>query len=67
MYCPSSQPTNAPVMVWIHGGAFTLGAGSQVMYKPYSLLATSPDMVVVTINYRLGVFGYLATGKYDIT
>ena len=59
---PYSQPSNAPVLVWIHGGAFTSGAGSWPVYKPYVLLATHPDMVVVTINYRLGVFGYLTTG-----
>ena len=40
-----------PVMVWIHGGAFTLGSG--VEYNS-SLLAAAEDIVVVPINYRLG-------------
>jgi para-nitrobenzyl esterase len=44
-----------PVMVWIHGGSFTSGSGA--MYDARSL-ATKNDVVVVTINYRLGVFGY---------
>jgi len=47
-----------PVMVWIHGGAFIVGAGSQDLYDG-SRLASRGDVVVVTINYRLGVFGFL--------
>ncbi len=48
-----------PVMVFIHGGAFVQGAGSFDLYEA-SNLATAGDVVVVTINYRLGAFGYLA-------
>ncbi|MFS8099109.1 carboxylesterase family protein [Lentzea alba] len=44
-----------PVMVWIHGGAFT--GGSAAMYDA-RWLATKNDVVVVTVNYRLGVFGF---------
>lgn len=46
-----------PVMVWIYGGAFLLGASSQ--YDP-SLLAQNTGTVVVTFNYRLGALGFLA-------
>lgn len=47
-----------PVMFWIHGGGFTLGKGSA--FDTASLVAASGEqVVVVTINYRLGVFGYL--------
>jgi carboxylesterase type B len=45
-----------PVMFWIHGGGFTSGAGD--LYDG-STLARTNNMVVVTINYRLGVFGFL--------
>jgi para-nitrobenzyl esterase len=45
-----------PVMVWIHGGAFTSGAGA--IYQGEDL--ARKGVVVVTINYRLGVFGFLA-------
>ncbi|HET8626601.1 MAG TPA: carboxylesterase family protein [Thermomicrobiales bacterium] len=47
-----------PVLVWLHGGAFVFGAGSQPMHDG-ALLARRGDLVVVTLNYRLGLFGYL--------
>jgi len=47
-----------PVMVWIHGGGFTGGAGSIPWYDG-SALVRRGDVVVVTINYRLGAFGWL--------
>jgi para-nitrobenzyl esterase len=47
-----------PVLVWIPGGAFLKGAGSQDLYDG-STLARRGDVVVVTANYRLGVFGFL--------
>src|SRR5947208_4047038 len=48
-----------PVLVWFHGGAFLKGAGSQALYDG-ATLARRGDVVVVTANYRLGVFGFLA-------
>ena len=47
-----------PVMVWIHGGALTLGSGSVDAYDGGALAAKG--VVAVTINYRMGPFGYLA-------
>ncbi len=47
-----------PVMVWIHGGALTRGSGSLPVYDGSAL--AQKGVVVVTINYRLGAFGYLA-------
>ncbi|MGV9709183.1 carboxylesterase/lipase family protein [Gordonia sp. NPDC003424] len=46
-----------PVMVWIHGGAYILGSGSQPLYDATRLVVDG-DVVVVTINYRLGAFGF---------
>ncbi len=46
-----------PVMVWMHGGAYFLGAGSQ--FDPTKLVTTG-DVIVVTINYRLGALGFMA-------
>ena len=47
-----------PVMVWIHGGALTRGSGATATYDGTNL--AQKDVVLVTINYRLGVFGYFA-------
>jgi len=52
--------TSYPVMVWIHGGAFQFGSSSSEEYGPERLL--EEDIVLVTINYRLGPFGFLTTG-----
>lgn len=53
-----SRTKPAPVMVWIHGGSFTRGSGSIENYDGASL--ARDGVVLVTINYRLGIFGYLA-------
>lgn len=47
-----------PVLVWIHGGSFIWGAGSDPLYDGTALARRGA--VVLSINYRLGVFGYLA-------
>ena len=47
-----------PVMVWIHGGSHQTGAGSQEIYQANQLVENG--VVLVTINYRLGVLGYIA-------
>lgn len=46
-----------PVLVWIHGGAYVNGSGSAPWYDGASL-ARRGDVVVVSVNYRLGVFGF---------
>lgn len=50
--------TTRPVMVWIHGGAYVTGTGSTPWYDGQRF-AANHDVVVVTINYRLGALGYL--------
>jgi para-nitrobenzyl esterase len=45
-------------MVWVHGGAYLLGSGSQPLYDAADLVADG-DLVVVTINYRIGALGFL--------
>ncbi len=47
-----------PVMVWIHGGSHQTGAGSQSIYQANQLVENG--VVLVTVNYRLGPFGYIA-------
>lgn len=59
VWTPAQEPDDAlPVMVWIHGGGFTTGAGSLPIYNGENLAASG--VVVVTINYRLGPLGFLA-------
>jgi para-nitrobenzyl esterase len=58
VWTPAADRRRRPVLVWIHGGAFVLGAGSQMLYDG-AALARRGDVVVVTINYRLGAFGFL--------
>lgn len=57
---PANAASNAklPVMVWIHGGAFVFGSGSQGDYK--GIPFTSQGVILVSINYRLGRFGFFA-------
>lgn len=56
------DPEKLPVFVWFHGGALVVGSGSD--YDP-KLLAKEGRAIVVTINYRLGVFGYFAHPAID--
>jgi para-nitrobenzyl esterase len=53
-----------PVMVWIHGGAYVLGSANQPLYNG-RVLAESGDVVVVTVNYRLGAFGFLDLSSFS--
>ncbi|XP_067206770.1 uncharacterized protein [Linepithema humile] len=46
-----------PVMVWIHGGAFYMGSGDATFYGPDYIV--KKEVVLVTLNYRLGVLGFL--------
>jgi para-nitrobenzyl esterase len=50
-----------PVMVWLHGRGFYAGAGSEPLYDG-ARLAKRGDLVVVSVNHRLNVFGYLHLG-----
>jgi para-nitrobenzyl esterase len=61
VFTPACDGARRPVLVWIHGGAFTIGSGSQMMYDPRPLVRAG-DVVVVTVNYRLGVLGFLHPG-----
>lgn len=58
VWTPGLDDKRRPVMVWIHGGAFMFGEGATPWYDG-TRFATRGDVVVVTINYRLGSFGFL--------
>uniref|UniRef100_A0A8C6WX02 Carboxylesterase type B domain-containing protein n=2 Tax=Neogobius melanostomus TaxID=47308 RepID=A0A8C6WX02_9GOBI len=65
IYSPANRAPDAklPVMVWIHGGGFTLGAASSY---DGSAMAAYEDVVVVLIQYRLGLLGLFSTGEPDM-
>ena len=62
VYTPSLDPTaNLPVIFFIHGGMFSWGSGGIPLYEG-NLWAKEHNLVIVTINYRLNIFGALYTG-----
>lgn len=61
VHVPAPRPERAPVVVWIHGGAFIFGEGLQTDGGTAGdILARDHGVIVVSINYRLGPFGFLA-------
>lgn len=58
IWTPAADAAKRPVMVWLHGRGFAEGAGSEGWYDGTNL-ALNGDVVVVTLNHRLNVFGYL--------
>jgi para-nitrobenzyl esterase len=59
VWTPAQNPKKPlPVMVWIHGGAFIGGAGTDPIFAGEAL--AKRDVVLVTLNYRLGIFGFYA-------
>ena len=58
IWSPGLDDAKRPVMVWIHGGAFNMGSGSEPLTDG-TKLASRGDVVVVGFNYRLGLLGFL--------
>jgi para-nitrobenzyl esterase len=58
VWTPGCDDARRPVLLFIHGGGYVAGAGSVMVYDGTSLAGR--DVVVVTVNYRLGALGYLA-------
>lgn len=60
---PAASAAPRPVMVWLHGGGFQFGTSADPTYDGSQL--ASRGVVVVSLNYRLGVFGFLASSGLD--
>ncbi len=60
---PSTEGAPRPILVWIHGGAYRSGQGAIPWYNGVSF-ATRGDIVVVTINYRLGALGFTDLSQF---
>ena len=67
VYTPSmlNATYSLPVFVWIHGGAYEIGSGTFFDYGP-ELIMKGNDVVMVSINYRLGLFGFLSLGTSEV-
>jgi para-nitrobenzyl esterase len=63
VWTPRVDTAKRPVMLWIHGGAFVVGSSRNTWYDG-SHLAARGDVVVVSINYRLGAWGFLALSSF---
>lgn len=64
VWTPALDGKKRPVMFWIHGGGFSTGSGSSAWYDGTNI-ARKQDVVIVTINHRLNVFGYCHLGGFD--
>ena len=62
VFTPGLDGARRPVLVWIHGGGFLVGSGSTLLYEGHRL-AERGDVVVVTLNYRLGALGFAHLGS----
>lgn len=60
VWTPDLTGSGRPVLLWIHGGSYLLGAASQAWFDGAEL-ARALDAVIVTTNYRIGAFGWLRT------
>lgn len=66
VWTPAADDARRPVLVWIHGGGFVSGSGSLPNYSGETF-SRDGDLVVVSINYRIGPLGYLYPGPEDGT
>ena len=54
-----------PVMVYIHGGSYGWGGTSDPLYDGFNIVRSHPDVVMVSINYRLGILGFFDFSSFD--
>ncbi|CAM5315248.1 carboxylesterase [Streptomyces avidinii] len=66
VWTPAADDARRPVLIWIHGGGFVSGSGSLPAYSGETF-SRDGDLVVVSINYRIGPLGYLYPGPEDGT
>ena len=63
IWTPSADSGKRPVMVWLHGGGFSVGSANEKDYDG-ARLASDENVVVVGVNHRLGVYGHLDLSAY---
>ncbi|KOB58168.1 Carboxylesterase, partial [Operophtera brumata] len=62
VYIPVTEDKNLPVFVYVHGGAFQMGWGNMLVPKK---LVSEHNIIIVTFNYRIGIYGFLCLGTED--
>jgi len=68
IWTPSIDPAaKKPVMVWIHGGGYATGSSMEMQGHEGSNLSRFGDVVVVTINHRLNIFGFMDVSRFGET
>ncbi len=64
IWTPAMDGKKRPVMFWIHGGGFAVGSGNELRMFDGVNMATHGDVILITINHRLNVLGYLNLAAY---
>jgi para-nitrobenzyl esterase len=64
VWTPGADNRKRPVMVWLHGGGFSAGSGQELKAYYGESTARHGDVVLVSLNHRLNVFGYLNLSRY---
>jgi para-nitrobenzyl esterase len=64
VWTPGADNRKRPVMVWLHGGGFSAGSGQELKAYYGESIARRGDVVLVSLNHRLNVFGYLNLSKF---
>lgn len=67
IWCGDPQKKGKPVMLWVYGGAFVGGCASNPEYDGTDFVTENPDIILITANYRVGVFGSLDLSLVDRT
>lgn len=62
---PNSTVTDKPVLVYIHGGGFVNGGSVDPLYDGWNFTHYNPDIIVVTINYRAGLMGFVDVSSFE--
>ena len=65
VYTGNNDIKNKPVLVYIHGGAYSCGGTTDKAYDPTALVTYNPDLLVISITYRIGILGLLNLGVKD--
>ncbi|PIO60457.1 Carboxylesterase [Teladorsagia circumcincta] len=61
-----APPGGYPILLWVHGGGYEVGSASLYGYKGFADIYIPHDIIVITIQYRLGVYGFFSSGDSRI-